>query len=79
MAEQLNDDQLDGLACVRCGRRFDVGPPIASTVDITSPGPRGMLFRCFPRCAPPRPESDRADPARVLSSAAALQGVGHGR
>lgn len=41
--EDLGDDELDGLACVECGRRGDPMVPIAQ-------GPRGQVFACEYGC-----------------------------
>jgi hypothetical protein len=41
--EDLGDDELDGLACVDCGRRGDPMVPVAQ-------GPRGRLFACEHGC-----------------------------
>ena len=41
--EDLSDDELNGLACVGCGRRGDPMVPVAQ-------GPRGQLFACEHGC-----------------------------
>ncbi|MFD8558219.1 hypothetical protein ACFV1N_13140 [Streptosporangium canum] len=39
-------DQLDGVACIRCGRTDTPMVPAGS-------GPRGQLFTCSPTCPTP--------------------------
>ena len=52
----LSDAQLDGHACIRCGRLL---PPTAAPIAF---GPRGQLFACAPRCD----DEDRGDPRSTL-------------
>ena len=44
----LTDDQLEGLACVRCGRQLDE-PSSPPSVPIGT-GARGQVFACSPSC-----------------------------
>jgi hypothetical protein len=43
--DDLNDEQLDGIACVLCGRTDGAMTP-------TGTGPRGQLFAHVPNCPP---------------------------
>lgn len=50
-------DQLDGLACVRCGRPLDQpDSPPSFPVDG---GSRGQVFACHPSCIEAEPAARR--------------------
>lgn len=65
----LNGDQLDGRACALCC--CDLMAPGAPAMTWYESGPRGALYRCWPRCSTPTSRAAAPVPAAYSSGAAA--------